>query len=256
MDSNTSNPDKDPTPPVPEAVGVARRAWQHLGFRLRSITPAGLMRFLLVVGALALLVGIVKTTWVALIPFVVGGIIAYVVLPLVNWLDRFLPRILAVLVAMSGVLLVVVLFFALLVPILVEQIYRAYLAMPNVNDLRSYVAQFEQYLTTLPGPMQETVDSLYQQAMAEAQVNFDSYLGRLLDFTINSTLALVDTVGFILGFLAIPSWLLYVLNDQRKGREQLNRLLPAWLQPDFWAVVRIFDRAFGRFVWILAGRWR
>jgi len=35
-----------------------------------------------------------------------------------------------------------------------------------------------------------------------------------------------------------------LLNDQRKGVRAVDRLLPDWLRPDFWAVARILDRTF------------
>jgi predicted PurR-regulated permease PerM len=59
---------------------------------------------------------------------------------------------------------------------------------------------------------------------------------------------LVRSIGFLLGLLIIPTWLLTVLNEQRSAVRALNRLLPAGLRDDFWAVVRIVDRSFRNFV--------
>jgi predicted PurR-regulated permease PerM len=61
-------------------------------------------------------------------------------------------------------------------------------------------------------------------------------------------LSLVNTISFILGFIVVPTWLLYILTDQPRGKQALDRLLPPWLRGDFWAVLGIFDRAFGRFI--------
>ena len=55
-------------------------------------------------------------------------------------------------------------------------------------------------------------------------------------------------VSFILGFLVVPAWLLTVLTEGRKASPAIDRLLPDWLRLDFWAVLRIVDRAFGRFI--------
>ena len=46
----------------------------------------------------------------------------------------------------------------------------------------------------------------------------------------------------------IPTWLLTVVTGQRRAAQEIDRTLPAWLRPDLWAVVRIFDRAFGAFI--------
>jgi predicted PurR-regulated permease PerM len=59
---------------------------------------------------------------------------------------------------------------------------------------------------------------------------------------------LVNVVGAALGLLVLPTWLLVVLKDQREGTQTLNRLLPAAVKADFWAVIRIVDRAFRAFL--------
>ena len=119
----------------------ADQAWRRLGLRLRSVTPGSLAQFGLLIGALAIIGWLIWSTWVALIPFAVGGIIAYAVLPLVNRLDRLMPRFLAVLLAMSLVLLVIGLFFWLLLPILAKQLYLIYRNLPGLVEVRSYLDQ-------------------------------------------------------------------------------------------------------------------
>ena len=61
-------------------------------------------------------------------------------------------------------------------------------------------------------------------------------------------LGLFEALSFFLGLLVIPTWLLTVVTGQRRAAQEIDRTLPAWLRPDFWAVVRIFDRAFGAFI--------
>src|SRR6266550_7712412 len=76
---------------------TARQAWQRLWLRMQSITPSGLVRFLLMVIALAGLIWLIASTFQSLAAFVIGIMLAYITLPVVNWLNRFLPRGLAVL---------------------------------------------------------------------------------------------------------------------------------------------------------------
>jgi predicted PurR-regulated permease PerM len=223
-------------------------SWQQLGLRLRQITPLGLARFLLNLAALAALVWLIRSTWVVLTPFVVGGVIAYIVSPLVNRLERWMPRFLAILLALSLLAGLVILFFALLVPIVVEQVYAVYASLPGLEEMRGYVNRLNEYVTTLPEPAQATIQNVYAQATVEAQANMQTYLTRLVSLMISTTLSLANTVGFILGFLVVPSWVLMALQDHRLARRSLDRLLPNWLRSDFWAVVRIFDQAFGAFI--------
>ena len=226
----------------------ADQAWRRLGLRLRSVTPGSLAQFGLLIGALAIIGWLIWSTWVALIPFAVGGIIAYAVLPLVNRLDRLMPRFLAVLLAMSLVLLVIGLFFWLLLPILAKQLYLIYRNLPGLVEVRSYLDQAKAYVNTLPEPTQRVINNATSQAEAEVQQNLNVYLSGLVNVVVATVLGLVNTIGFVLGFVVVPTWLLTVLTDQPRGKRALNRLLPTWLRGDFWAVVGIFDRAFGRFI--------
>jgi predicted PurR-regulated permease PerM len=216
--------------------------------RLRGITPAGLMRFLLVAGALVALGWLIKTTWLALVPFVIGAIIAYILLPVVNWLDRWLPRWLAVILTLLGAAAVAVGVLALLIPPIFDQLFRLYLLTPGLDELRDYIDQFRRYVRTLPEPTQATIVELAQQVAAKVRANLDVFLTELVNLTLTTVLGLVNTIGFLLGFLIIPAWLLSVLHDQETGVRALNRLLPETMRADFWAVLRIFDRSLRAFV--------
>jgi predicted PurR-regulated permease PerM len=241
--TETRSPDK-----LELAAQLGGQAWRRLGLRLRSVTPASLAQAVLLVGALAALVWFVWQTWVSLVPFVVGGVIAYAALPLVNWLDRFMPRILAVLLVMSLVLLVIAAFFMLLVPILAEQLYAIYRNLPGLDEVRGYLDRAREYVKTLPEPTQQAINNASTQARDKIQQNLSVYLSSLVNAVINLVLSLVNTISFILGFVVVPTWLLYILTDQPRGKQALDRILPPWLRGDFWAVLGIFDRAFGRFI--------
>ena len=87
------DPDQPPAPDdLAEKVAHAQRAWRRLQMRIRTITPSGAARLLLVLVALWGLVHLVVLSWDVLGPFVVGLGVAYLLLPLVNLLARWLPR--------------------------------------------------------------------------------------------------------------------------------------------------------------------
>ena len=83
----------------PEARAYARRAGPLLRDRLPTVTPEALGRGALAVGVIGLSVSLAVGSWPALAPFVAGLVIAYAVLPIANRLDRFMPRVLAALIA-------------------------------------------------------------------------------------------------------------------------------------------------------------
>src|SRR5512141_506664 len=115
---NTPQPAPVPAPPAPPEVS----AWQQLGQRTRRARPVTIARYAFVIGALAALVWLANTAWQSLVPFVVGGFIAYAVLPFVNRLDRLMPRWFASLLVVVGVLAFIALFIATLVPLMLQQV--------------------------------------------------------------------------------------------------------------------------------------
>src|SRR6266566_6898494 len=100
----------------------AQQAWQRLWMRIRGITPSGLVRFLLVLLALAGLLWLITSAFQSLATFVIGIMLAYITLPVVDWLDHFLPRWLAVLLVILGEIALVGLFFAFLIPAIVQEL--------------------------------------------------------------------------------------------------------------------------------------
>jgi predicted PurR-regulated permease PerM len=237
-----------PEVPVAPAVRRARAAWRQLDERVGAITPSGLARLLLAAGAVLALIGLVWFAWGSLFPFVVGAAIAYTLLPLVNLLDRFVPRLLAVLLVMGLVLVLGAFFLSLLVPIILRQLNEAYLSLPSPADFAAYEQRLAAYLSTLPPPARAFVIDVITQLYDQARANVDVYLGRTVTLTIGALLGLANTLGFVLGLIVVPTWLLAVLIDQPRGRAALARALPPAMRADVWAVLRILDRAFGAFV--------
>ncbi|GAB4425041.1 MAG: AI-2E family transporter [Anaerolineae bacterium] len=235
-------------PPLVAAAELGQSAWRRLGLRLRSITPSGMVRFVLVIGALAAIGWVIWSTRLALLPFLIGGVIAYILLPTVNRLDRVMPRGLAVLITLGGTLLVVGLFLALLVPPLAQQVVRLYQLLPGMEELRRLAADARAYIDTLPEPTQNAIDQVVQRATVTVRENMDTFVSGMVTVVITTVITLLNTIGFILGFVVIPAWLLSVLQDQRAGVRAINRLLPNWMEADFWAVLRIIDRTFSAFL--------
>ena len=222
----------------------AQQAWQRLWMRIQSITPSGLLRFLLMVIALAGLIWLIASTFQSLAAFVIGIMLAYITLPVVNWLNRFLPRGLAVLLVILGEIALVALFFALLIPAVIQQLLRFLQTLPTTDQLRASFTQLAQQTQSWPQPVRVFLRGWLQQSTVNLQHNFTQYILGLLSLGARSILGLLSAFSFVLSLLVIPTWMFALLNDQRKGVRAVDRLLPDWLRPDFWAVARILDRTF------------
>lgn len=236
-------------PDVPPAsVERAARAWRRVGYRVRSTTPGDVVHLAMILGALAAITWLVVATWPALSPFVAGAIVAYALLPVVNRLDQIVPRPIAVLLTFSLFVAVVIGLLALLAPALASQITHVLQHLPTVEQLKWVWGRLSEVNTTLPESAQELVAETMTQISASFRANLVGYLRGMLLFAIGNIIGLFGTLGFVLGFLVVPGWLLAVLNDQRVAVRTINRMLPVWMRPDFWAVVRIVDRAASAFL--------
>ncbi len=237
----TSTPDLAPkaTPP---------RAWQRVGQRARSTTPLDWARYALVGGAVVVLIWLAGSAWQSLIPFVVGGFIAYAVLPLVNRLDRIMPRWLASMLMVFGVIAFLALFLAAIVPLLVNQFLILINHLPSLTQIQQSETQLQQSLTGLPEPLRVMIRDFVDEAGASYRGAIDTFIRNLPQVTVQAVFGLFNVVGAVLGLLVLPTWLLTVLRDNRQGVRAINNLLPRRALMDFWAVVRIVDRSLRSFL--------
>ncbi len=238
-----------PYPPVSDPRQVrfesAQRAWKRLGMSLFSVTPKGLARGILILGALAVLAWLSEASWPALLPFIVGGVLAYIVSPLVDFFDRLMPRYLA---ALLGILLVLGGIGALLwaiIPPLVSQTVALVQHIPPDSTLRDLSNLLIVRLQFLPPNLRSLVAEAIHNNTTQMQESLRAFIPAL--FSTSAILQLMNAIGFILGLVVLPTWLLTVLKDQPRARRTLLNVLPAGIRADFWAVLRILDRAFGTF---------
>jgi predicted PurR-regulated permease PerM len=221
-----------------------------------QFTPRRVARWVLVLTALFIVGSLLWSARSVLTPFLFGIVLAYLFLPLVNRLERHMPRWAAILVVYIVAISLIVTFFAFIVPPLIDQIRQLINAFPGIREIQAelnhLLEEYEQLLANLPPDIrtmvQEAVTGFASQTVDTIRTNLVSYLQGLGQFIVNSVLSVVNTVTFLLGFFLIPFWLFYVLMDQREGVKALNHALPAWFRADFWATTIIFDRVFSGYL--------
>ncbi|MGB9737873.1 AI-2E family transporter [Chloroflexus sp.] len=215
-------------------------------------TPAQIRRiarWLLVAVSIYFVGWLISHASSAITPFVFGGVLAYLFLPLVNFFERWMPRWLAILAVYLLTFGTVVAAIAFVIPPLIAQIAELIRALPDIatiqREANRLLDEYEQLLASLPPAIQSEVQSAIASATSEGlgtlRANFVNYLQGIGQFLINSVLSVVNTVTFLLGFFLVPFWLFYVLMDQRTGRDYLNRLIHPRLRADFWAMISIID---------------
>ncbi len=249
MEADKPQPEELPTPARPPSV---RSSWRRLRQRINEITPSEAARLLLVVLALAALVWLLWITWTALLPFQVGAVLAYLLLPLVNRLERSMPRGAAIGTVFVSGFVVLVLVISFVIPPLIDQITSFISDLPSgdaiMDRVQENITAFESYIGTLPPDMQQFINDGLGQAAITIRDNIATYVRAVATFLITTILSITGTFAFLFGFLVIPFWLFFVLQDQQKGLESLNRLLPPWARADFWALLSIPDKVFSSYI--------
>ena len=187
-----------------------------------------------------------------LLPFAFGLVLAYLLIPLVNWLERRLPprdkwpqvkRVVSILLS-----------FLLVVAIIGGFVYVVASAVIDAGTIlvesapyfigRSIVTiqeWFQGVMADLPLAVQEQIN----QSLVSGGVS----LGNWISDTVFGSLANIPaTFSVILGFAVIPFFLFYILKDAEMLKGSLVNTLPAGVSRHGRNIVNIIEQVLGRYI--------
>lgn len=181
----------------------------------------------------------------ALTPFLLGLLLIYVLDPAVTWLERHgIRRGLAVLLMYLVVFGGLVLALSLLFRPLIQQLSGFIGDLPRlgraVDELAAQVRAAYSALDLPPG-IRAAIDGAFAD-LGETAGAFD--VRSLLP--IASTIA--GALGALFGYLIVPVWAFYLLTDRARLLAAFDSALPGAWRRDTWAVLRILERVFGRWL--------
>lgn len=214
--------------------------------------PAQRNRFLLTASALAVLLGFLFLAHGALFPFLIGLILAYLLLPLVRWIEKLQPvseaqrgraRLLAVIAVYLMALILVLLIVGFVFPVVFRQVSKFFELLPTM------VEQAQEAFTTWAAEYQARVPP-------EVQARIEESVGRVVQTladaaqqaVVRTILVVSQTFSVLVGLAIIPVWLFYVLKDQHKAKGWFLQLLPQGAQSDAEAILGIVDRVLSSYV--------
>lgn len=218
--------------------------------RRPSIGWRTIVRRVLVAAALVAVAAILWLSRAALTPFIIGLVLAYLMLPLVDRLDNRLPR-------WAAILIVYLVWFGAL------GIALAYIIPPAVNQIGQVIESAPEWYRQGREQGQILIDRFYDEASPDvqarveeqvariqqtAQQNATAYTQRVAEFLFNSVLRIFQTLTFLLGFLIIPFFLFYIMLDAERLPRSINRMLHPRIRDDFWNLLRIADTVFGKYI--------
>lgn len=209
-----------------------------------------LARWSLVGGVLYLLGRLLWRTGGTLTPFIIGLVMAYLLLPIVKRLDRLMPRWASILTVYLIGLVLTQLVFLYIVPRVAEQVSSVARAIPGWYDsgyglVLDLIGQFQKNTSE---DIRALVDEQIQRISQTLRANASTYAQSVAQFLLNSVLGIFETLAFLLGFLVIPFFLFYILLDTNKLPPALDRVLHPQIRDDFWNLWSILDGVFGRYI--------
>ncbi len=221
------------------------------GVTLRDLAPwlRRLGQWLLALLALYAVGWLLVSAAPALTPFVIGLVLAYLLMPIVDRLARRMPRWLAILLVYIGGIGLLAGAVAFIIPPAIDQVQQLFASIPDADRLLKIWNDFlQEYRTLVPASVQRPIEQGIRSALQTAQTNLAGYLQGVGAFVFSQVLNVLNTLTFLIGFLIIPIWLFYVLNDRSQAAALADRLLPPRARPDFWNIWGIADQVFSDYI--------
>ena len=223
-----------------------------------EISPARRNRLLLWL-ALALLVG--GMLWAArsvLLPYILGLVLAYLLFPLVNWLDRHMPRRLqawhlarplAILLTYLLVIIAVGGLIAFFVPLIIEQVNILIENWPALSQ------RVQDWGTQGWGWYNKAIDSLERISPTwkeTIQNGLENLAAEIINGVQQGVVATVrtlsSTISFVIGLVVIPFWLFYILHDESQVKAGVMGMLPTQLRADVHCMARLTDDVMSAYI--------
>ena len=226
-----------PPPPFVETFGSAgQRRFTPLSPRVAVLIAAGIL--------LAVLLILAQDS---VRPFIVGLLFVYLLDPPVRWLARHgLRRSIAILVVYAGTILVVVELLLITVAPLINEALRFIADFPALAaDLDKQIQRLSELYAKLqiPPAIRDWIDGILAGfGPAGGTVSVD------LSFLLPVLTGAGSLIGTVFGYLILPVWVAYLLNDRVVLVSQFDRSLPESWRFDVWAVIRTIERVFGQWV--------
>jgi predicted PurR-regulated permease PerM len=184
------------------------------------------------------------------LPFLVGFVIAYLLLPVVRWLEKRLPggkkhpglKRVSVIIGVYFVTLILIagaLFYGYTV--ISSSASRLFQNLPQL--ISSIVPRVQSFLAAVRLHVPASMLEQYDQTIADAGVTAVNALhtGLAKGFSIAAASA-----GLILGFVALPLVVFFTLKDWDNLRDGFFGIMPAWASGHAKNVAGILQRVLGR----------
>ena len=190
-----------------------------------------------------------------LLPFMVGGLLAYLILPVIRWVEKRLPgagkkpklqqlkriSLITVSYLLSLAVISLVMFYIITIggKALGALIQDASQTIPNgLNTIKQWLKS----IPMLSDPLiQETIDVYMAKAGAALPELLKDFLTRGLKMFQTS-------LGMIMGFASLPIFVFFILKDWTSLRDKFYAGLPGWARIHTKSIIVILNKVVGRYI--------
>lgn len=187
-----------------------------------------------------------------LIPFIVGFILAYLILPIIRWVEKRLPGVgkkpqlkrvtivvVIYLLSLAVIGLIVFYIIAVLGKSLLSLIQDAPQIIPNA------LAMITHWLKSIPILSPPSIQQQIDVYSAQAGVALGN---AIKDFLMRGLVHVKSSSDMILGFAIIPIFIFLILKDWDRLRDRFYAALPLWARTHTKNIFSILQNAVGRYI--------
>jgi predicted PurR-regulated permease PerM len=209
-------------------------------------------RLIFFISSIILIVVLLGIFWGVLLPFICGLILAYLLYPLVSWLERRLP-VRDRWHSARRTSLIALIFIIVLV---VVGLLTFYIVTGVISSFSSLLKNAPQYFSSGLKTFEDWLHGLQQWLPAETQqqlgFNFQDIgttLGNAMRGAFGRGISYIaSTFGFILSFIALPVFLFYVLKDWEKLSSNFYSAFSPQIAKHVRGIVTVIDQVLGRWI--------
>jgi sporulation integral membrane protein YtvI len=208
------------------------------------VTPQERNRLLLVAAAVFVIWWLLSRSLDALGPFIFALVVAYLMGPIVDRFERFMPRAVAILLVYAIFITVIVGTVWWITPLITNQITQLAKEAPTYyENAQEWGGSLLNWYNSLP------LDTDVRESIENGLRNAAGALAQALQQGAAGVLRIVtSTMGFIVGLVIIPFWLFYVLKDSDRGIEAINHMIPRSWRNDVWRILRIMNGVLSSYI--------
>ncbi len=209
-------------------------------------------RLILILLALAVVGWVLWEGRQSLVPFMLGGVVAYLMTPLIGLFQVVFPK--RGILAGFGRIFAILLTYALFLSAAITAGY--YLIPPLIRETVEFMEALPRYweisqreFDVLMTYYEEEVPDQWKDQIEEALGDLGSQLLSAVRSALMVTLGAVSSIiGFAAGLALLPLWMFYVLKDRSAGAERFYTMWPRHWQNDIRNVITLIDRVLSAYI--------